>query len=173
MSCRLKRAAHLFIVQTIDTATTGGISGTGRGGHECPPTKGPGGDDIRPPFLVSRRVLVVDDNVDAADSAAMLLPLAGQEVRVAYDGPTAVVVAEAFRPQLVLLDIGMPGMDGYDVARRFRDDTGLKPAMLVAMTGWGQEEDRRRSLQAGFDHHPVKPAEPDVLHQLLAGLTGS
>jgi CheY-like chemotaxis protein len=119
--------------------------------------------------LIQHRVLVVDDNVDAADSLAMLVRLAGQEVRVAYDGPTALLIAEAFRPQVVFLDIGMPGMDGYAVARRLREDPELMPAVLVAMTGWGQEEDRRRSLQAGFDHHLVKPAEPAELEQMLHG----
>jgi PAS domain S-box-containing protein len=116
--------------------------------------------------LPRRRVLVVDDNVDAADSLALLLKLSGQETRVAYDGPTALLVAEAFRPQLVLLDIGMPGMDGYEVARRLREQGRKVP--LVAVTGWGQEEDRRRSREAGFDHHLVKPVDPSALQQLLA-----
>jgi CheY-like chemotaxis protein len=119
--------------------------------------------------LVRHRVLVVDDNVDAADSLAMLLRLAEQEVRVAYDGPTALLIAQAFRPQVVLLDLGMPGMDGYDVAHRLRENPEVKPELLVAMTGWGQEEDRRRSRQAGFDHHLVKPVEPEELEQLLHG----
>jgi CheY-like chemotaxis protein len=119
--------------------------------------------------LAHQRVLVVDDNVDAADSLVMLLRLAGQEVRVAYDGATAVLIAQAFRPQVVFLDLGMPGMDGYDVARQLREDPELKRAVLVAMTGWGQEEDRRRSLQAGFDYHLVKPAELKELEQVLHG----
>jgi CheY-like chemotaxis protein len=113
------------------------------------------------------RVLVVDDNVDAADSLALLLKLAGQEVYVAYDGPSALVVAETFQPSLVLLDIGMPGMDGYEVARLLRTMVGSQPMWLVALTGWGQEEDRRRSLAAGFDQHLVKPVETDALHELL------
>lgn len=116
------------------------------------------------------RVLVVDDNVDAAVSLGMLLKLAGQEVRVAYDGPAALRQAMDFRPQLVLLDIGMPGMDGYEVCRRIRRESTLQSATVVALTGWGQDEDRRRSHEAGFDHHIVKPVEPSSLHRLLDDL---
>ena len=115
-----------------------------------------------------RRVLVVDDNVDAAESLALLLRMAGHEVRVAHDGLAALAAAEADPPDLVFLDIGMPVMDGYEVARRLRRRPGLEDLLLVAMTGWSQEEDRRRSREAGFGHHLVKPVEPDVLYQLLA-----
>jgi CheY-like chemotaxis protein len=115
-----------------------------------------------------RRVLVVDDNHDAADSLAMLLRLAEQDVRVAYDGSTSLAHAQEFQPELVFLDIGMPGMDGYEVARRLRQQPGLENAVLVAVTGWGQEEDRRRSLEAGFDGHIVKPAEPRNLREFFA-----
>jgi PAS domain S-box-containing protein len=114
------------------------------------------------------RILVVDDNVDAAESLAMLLRMEGQDVRVAHDGPAALAAVEADPPDLVFLDIGMPVMNGYDVARRLRQRPGLEKLVLVAMTGWGQEEDRRRSQEAGFDHHLVKPVEPDALHRLLA-----
>ena len=113
------------------------------------------------------RVLVVDDNVNAAVSLGMLLKLAGQEVRVAYDGPTAIRHATEFRPELVLLDIGMPGMDGYEVCRRLRQEIALDKATVVALTGWGQDDDRRRSHEAGFDHHIVKPVEPSALQRLL------
>jgi CheY-like chemotaxis protein len=116
------------------------------------------------------RVLVVDDNVDAAVSLGMLLKLAGQEVRVTYDGPAALRQAIDFRPELVLLDIGMPGMDGYEVCRRLRREVGLMKATVVALTGWGQDEDRRRSHEAGFDHHIVKPVEPSALQRLLEEL---
>ncbi len=116
------------------------------------------------------RVLVVDDNVDAAVSLGMLLKLAGQEVRVAYDGPAALRQAMDFHPQLVLLDIGMPGMDGYEVCRRLRHESALTKATVVALTGWGQDEDRRRSHEAGFDHHIVKPVEPSALQRLLDDL---
>lgn len=118
----------------------------------------------------ARRVLVVDDNVDAADSLAMLLKLGGHEVRVAYDGPTALLVAQAFHPQIALLDIGMPTMDGYEVARRLREQPEPRPELIVAMTGWGQDTDRRRSSDAGFDHHLVKPVEPAALEKVLSGM---
>jgi PAS domain S-box-containing protein len=122
------------------------------------------------PRVPRRRVLVVDDNPDAADSFALLLRLAGQDVRTAYDGPSALARAEEFRPELVFLDIGMPGMDGYELARRLRAHPDLEGVGLVALTGWGQEEDRRRSQEAGFDRHLVKPVEPKMLGELLAGL---
>jgi CheY-like chemotaxis protein len=116
-----------------------------------------------------RRILVVDDNVDAAESLALLLRLERQDVRVAHDGPAALAAVEAEPPDLVFLDIGMPVMNGYDVARRLRQWPGLENLVLVAMTGWGQEEDRRRSQDAGFDHHLVKPVEPEAMQKLLAG----
>src|SRR5204863_5993358 len=96
-----------------------------------------------------------------------LLKLAGQEVRVAYDGPTALRHAIEFRPELILLDIGMPIMDGYEVCRRLRGESGLGTMTIVALTGWGQDEDRRRSHEAGFDHHIVKPVDVDHLKSLL------
>ncbi len=116
------------------------------------------------------RLLVVDDNRDAADSLAMLLRLQGHEVRVAHDGPTALQMATDYRPEMVFLDIGMPGMDGYEVARRLRSQPGLESVRLAALTGWGQEEDRRRSKEAGFDQHLVKPPEPQALDEVLAAL---
>jgi signal transduction histidine kinase/CheY-like chemotaxis protein len=121
----------------------------------------------------SRRLLVVDDNHDAAQSLALLLRLKGHEVRVANDGPSALEIASSFPPDMIFLDIGMPGMDGYEVARRLRQQAGLEKVVLVALTGWGQQEDRRRSREAGFDHHLVKPAEAKVLEDLLAELNAS
>ena len=115
-----------------------------------------------------RRILVVDDNVDAAESLAMLLRTEGHDVRVAHDGPAALAAVDADPPDLVFLDIGMPVMSGYEVARRLRQGPGLQDLQLVAMTGWGQEEDRRRSQEAGFNQHLVKPVELDVLRKLLA-----
>ena len=115
----------------------------------------------------SSRVLVVDDNLDAAKSLAALLKMQGHEVRVAHDGRSALEVAAGFLPQFVLLDIGMPGMDGYEVARRLRTIPDLQRARLAALTGWGQPEDRRRSAEAGFDFHLVKPVEPQRLQELL------
>ena len=114
------------------------------------------------------RILIVDDNMDAAESLAMLLRLGGHEIRVAHDGVSALQALRAFEPTLVVLDIGMPGMDGYEVARRIRLQPVMQPAMLVALTGWGQEEDRRRTKLAGFDYHLVKPVEPDALQELLS-----
>jgi CheY-like chemotaxis protein/two-component sensor histidine kinase len=115
-----------------------------------------------------RRVLVVDDNRDAADSLTMLLRSKGHDVRVAYDGPAALAAAGAFGPDLVLLDLGMPGMDGYEVARRLRGMPAFAGRVIAALTGWGQEADRRRTREAGFDHHLVKPVDPAELETLLA-----
>jgi CheY-like chemotaxis protein len=114
-----------------------------------------------------RRILVVDDNVDAAESAAMLLELAGHEVRVCHSGAAGIDAAAAFRPEVVLLDIGMPGMDGYEAARRMRQLPDLAAALLVAVSGYGSNEDRRRSAEAGFDLHLVKPADYTLLLSLL------
>jgi CheY-like chemotaxis protein len=113
------------------------------------------------------RVLVADDNRDAADSMQRILALFGHEVRVAYDGSTALRLGEQFRPRVALLDIGMPGTNGYEVARALRRSQGPR-VTLVAVTGWGQEADRRRSSEAGFDHHLTKPVDPGTLNHLLA-----
>jgi PAS domain S-box-containing protein len=118
--------------------------------------------------LTPRRILVVDDNVDAADSLAMLLRLKGQEVQVSYDGPSALAKADADPPAIAFLDLGMPKMDGYELARAFRAHPVLKRVVLVALTGWGQPEDRQRTKEVGFDHHLVKPIEVEVLHGLLS-----
>ena len=117
------------------------------------------------------RLLVVDDNHDAANSLAMLLRMQGHEVRVAHDGLSAIDAARAFQPELVFLDIGMPGMDGYEVTRRLRQMPGMDGVPLVALTGWGQQEDRHRTAEAGFNHHLVKPLDPNTLNELLAQLT--
>jgi signal transduction histidine kinase/ActR/RegA family two-component response regulator len=114
------------------------------------------------------RILVVDDNRDSADSLALLLRLAGHAVRVAYDGRAALEAARAGPPEVVFLDLGMPGMDGHEVARRLREQDGMGRALLVAVSGYGQEEDRARSLAAGFDYHLVKPVEPGAVQALLA-----
>ena len=119
------------------------------------------------PRITSRRILVVDDNKDAADSLASLLRLQGHDVQVAYDGAAAVAAASARQPQVVFLDIGMPGMNGYETATRLRAIPAMKGARLVALTGWGQEGDRRRSAAAGFDHHLVKPPDWSALSQIL------
>ncbi len=115
----------------------------------------------------SRRILVVDDNRDAAESLALLLEVGGHQVRVCHDGPSALGTAAEFCPEAVLLDIGLPGMNGYEVARRLRALPGANGLLLVALTGYGQQEDQRLALEAGFDHHLVKPADLGVLAALL------
>jgi CheY-like chemotaxis protein/two-component sensor histidine kinase len=117
-----------------------------------------------------RRILVVDDNRDAADSLAMMLRVSGHAVQTAYDGLAGVQAAAAFRPDVVLLDIGMPKMNGYEAARQIRQQVCGKNTFLVAITGWGQEEDKRRAIEAGFDHHLTKPVDPATLEKLLTGL---
>jgi signal transduction histidine kinase/ActR/RegA family two-component response regulator len=114
-----------------------------------------------------RRVLVVDDNVDAAESLRLVMETQGHAVRSAFDGEKALVIAAKFRPDIVFLDLGMPRMDGFAVCRRLRAETWGRGIVLVALTGWGQDGDRRRTAQAGFDHHVVKPADPVVVEQLI------
>jgi two-component system CheB/CheR fusion protein len=115
-----------------------------------------------------RRILVVDDNVDAAESLALLLQVQGHEVEVAHDGPLALKTAERFRPEVVLLDIGLPRMDGYQLARLMREQPWGNGTLIVALTGYGQDEDRQRSAAAGFNAHLVKPVDLECLAQLLA-----
>lgn len=117
-----------------------------------------------------KRLLVADDNQDAAASLGMLLELQGNEVRIVHDGQAAVEAAAEFRPHVILLDIGMPRLNGYDACRQIREQAWNSEVILIALTGWGQEEDRRRSLEAGFDYHLVKPVEPAELEKLLAAL---
>ena len=118
----------------------------------------------------ARRILVVEDNLDAAESLATLIELMGHEVRSVHDGASALETAAAFRPDVVLLDIGLPDIDGYEVAPRLRQQPGLERIALAALTGWGQEEDRLRARTAGFDHHFVKPIDVDGLRAWLASL---
>jgi len=117
---------------------------------------------------LARRILVVDDNRDAVDALAMMLRLNGSDVEVAYDGPSGLATAQSFRPDAIVLDIGLPGMDGYEVARRLRARPETADKLIVAVTGYGQKEDRERAHAAGFDHHLVKPIESDTLIRLLA-----
>ena len=119
---------------------------------------------------VTRRILVVDDNWDAAESLVMLLRMMGNEVHTAQDGLEAVEIAAAVRPEVVLLDIGLPRLNGYEAARQIREQVGGAEMVLVALTGWGQEEDRRRSKEAGFDHHLTKPVDFDTLQELIADM---
>lgn len=118
--------------------------------------------------LPRRRILIVDDHPDAAKSLAALLTIMGNDVQVAHDGLAALDAAQTHHPAIILMDIGLPGMNGYEVARRLRQDPDLREISLIALTGWGQEEDRRRSLEAGFDAHLVKPVDFDALKSLLA-----
>ena len=118
-----------------------------------------------------RRVLVVDDNADAASSLAMILKLTGNEVRTAHDGVEAVQAADEYRPDVILLDIGMPRMNGYDACRHIREKAWGRQPFIVALTGWGQEDDKQRSREAGFDSHLVKPVEPAALQKLLSSNT--
>jgi len=115
----------------------------------------------------SRCILIVDDNQDAADSLSALLGLMGNEVHVAYDGLQALEMATALEPDVILMDIGLPKLNGYDAARQIRGIAALRSATLVALTGWGQGEDKRRSQEAGFDHHLVKPVGLEDLQAVL------
>lgn len=126
------------------------------------------GRDEKGPARTPRRILVADDNVDSADSLALLLRMSGNQVETAYDGLQAVEAAERFRPDAVLLDIGMPRLDGYDACRRIRQQPWGEGMLLIAQTGWGQEEDHRRTREAGFDGHLLKPIDHAVLLELLA-----
>ena len=129
----------------------------------------PTNDSAQQPKKASSRcrVLVVDDNIDAAQSMAKLLEMTGQETRLAYDGPSALQAALDYRPDVVLLDIGLPGLDGYEVAERIRQQATLKNVVLVALTGYGQDIDRQHSQAAGFDHHLVKPCNFDEIEKIL------
>jgi CheY-like chemotaxis protein len=122
-------------------------------------------EDVRGPSL---RVLVVDDNVDAAHTLTVLLKKSGHEVQEANDGPSALEAALGFRPNLIVLDIGLPGMNGFEVAKKIRNEPELAEVVLVAMTGYGQEADKQRSRESGFDHHLVKPASFDDVKRILA-----
>jgi CheY-like chemotaxis protein len=117
---------------------------------------------------LGRRVLVADDNPDGADSLALIVRAFGCSVRAVYDGPAAVRETQDFQPDIVFLDLGMPGMDGLEAARRIRGLPAGQRAMLVAVTGWGQERDRQATREAGFDVHVVKPADPLALRDLIA-----
>jgi CheY-like chemotaxis protein len=114
------------------------------------------------------RILVVDDNEDSAESLSMLLRLEGHSLSTAHDGPEAMEIAERLRPELVLLDIGLPRMNGLEVCRHIREQPWGKTMIVVALTGWGQEEDRIKSKEAGFDHHLVKPVQLAELSGLIA-----
>ena len=123
-----------------------------------------------PPVACSRRVLVVDDNADAAESLALVLEMFGHEASIAADGPAALATGESFRPDLVLLDIGLPGMNGFDVCQRMRARPWGRDAMFVALSGWGQNTHKEQAHAAGFDHYFIKPIDPEALRRLLGTL---
>jgi CheY-like chemotaxis protein len=116
----------------------------------------------------ARRVLIVDDNLDAAETLAMMLELLGQQTRQAHDGNGALSAAREFKPELVFMDIGLPGLSGHEVVTRMRKELGMTDAYIVALSGYGTEEDRRKSFYAGFDSHLVKPLDPGALPGILA-----
>ncbi len=130
----------------------------------------PSADSQPTASIASRRILVVDDNKDSAESLGLLLEVMGHEVRIAHDGVAGVQAAASFHPNLILLDVGMPKLNGYDACRRIREQAWGKCIVIVALTGWGQEEDRRRSHEAGFTDHLVKPVDLGALDRLLAEL---
>jgi PAS domain S-box-containing protein len=132
------------------------------------PASTPSAEPPTRPALLPRRILVVDDNQDTAASLVMLLQQDANEIRAAYDGPEAIQTAQQFRPDVVLLDIGLPNLNGYDVARHIRAQPWGRNMLLVALTGWGQGEDRRKSKEAGFDYHLVKPVKYGSLVELFA-----
>jgi two-component system CheB/CheR fusion protein len=165
------RARYAAIVESSDDAIVGkGLDGTvrswNRGAERIVPAS-----PFRKPMRPSARrasVLLVEDNRDAAEGTSMLLQLLGHRVRVAHDGVAAIDAARADPPDVILLDIGLPGADGYEVARRIRSVPDLRRVVLVALTGYGREQDRREALAAGFDHHLAKPVDPDVLGVLIS-----
>ena len=114
---------------------------------------------------------MVDDSVDSAETLGELLRIWGHDVRLAHDGPGAVAAAREYRPDVILLDIGLPGMDGFAVARQLATE-GLQSGLLVALTGYGEQTDRQKTQQAGFHHHLVKPVDPDALQKLIGGGRG-
>ncbi len=122
---------------------------------------------------MQRRILVVDDNRDSASTLAILLRLMGNVTQTANDGLEAVEVASEFRPDVVLLDLGLPKLDGYEACRRIRQQPGGSDMVIVAVTGWDQDEDRVRTSEAGFDHHLVKPVDQATLAEILASVPSS
>jgi CheY-like chemotaxis protein len=135
-------------------------------------TNAPGSGGSATGQTASYKFLVVDDNRDSAESLALLLKYMGHETHIALDGEQAVESAGTLRPDVVLLDIGMPRINGYDACRSIRAHAWAEGMILIAQTGWGQDEDRRRTEEAGFDGHLVKPIDPDALLRLVAALAG-
>jgi CheY-like chemotaxis protein len=120
------------------------------------------------PEQAAKRVLIVDDNIDACETLAMMLELLGQQTRQAHEGVGALKAAQEYQPEIIFMDIGLPGLTGHEVAERMRGELGMKETYIVALSGYGTEEDRRKSLVAGFDNHYVKPLDPSTLPGILA-----
>jgi CheY-like chemotaxis protein len=119
------------------------------------------------------KIMVIDDNQDAAETCALLLELSGHRVKTAFTGTRALELAQAFEPDALLIDIGLPDITGYELARKARAASWGRDAILIALTGWGQEEDRRRAFEAGFNHHLTKPVAPEVLESLLQSVVAA
>jgi CheY-like chemotaxis protein/two-component sensor histidine kinase len=167
------------LVEMHDGAVEAFSEGPGRGSEfvvrlpvmrEAPLADRPATTAGKPRPRAARRVLVVDDNQDSLESLAMLMSVAGNDTRTAADGLAAVAAAEQFRPEVVVMDIGLPKLNGFDAARRIREQPWGKSMVLVALTGWGQEKDRREAKNAGFDMHMVKPVDLAALATLLSSL---
>ena len=118
--------------------------------------------------MKSRRILVVDDNADAAQTLGMVLEMSGHQVHLAYDGEQAVIKARELAPEIALVDIGLPKLNGYGVAQAIRAEPWGAKMLLIALSGWGQEEDKRRALAAGFNFHRTKPVDPEQVDELIA-----
>jgi CheY-like chemotaxis protein len=171
----------LTIVQKLAEMHGGSVTaasdGPGRGSEftvRLPLAKRTAPPKPEPVFAVADkglRILIVDDNVDTANGMARLLKLLGNDVRVAHDGFSAIEAARVLRPEFILLDIGLPGMDGYQVASKLRDEECSQDSIIIAVSGYGQDEDRRRTAEAGFDHHLVKPVDFDSLISLIGQLS--
>ncbi len=171
------------LVEMHGGTVTAESAGPGQGQHVHRPAAGPGGppragDPASPQggpaaHGPGRRILVVDDNRDSARSMARMLKLLGNEVRTAHDGIEAVEAAEEFRPEVILMDVGMPRLNGYEATRRIREQPWGQSVTIIALTGWGQEGDRVQSREAGCDGHLVKPVNLPDLEKLLAELDGT
>jgi CheY-like chemotaxis protein len=122
-----------------------------------------------PVAKAGRRVLIIEDGADAAESLCMLLGMAGHQTKAAHSGPEGVRMAAEWLPEVVVSDLGLPGFDGYEVAQRVRRLPGMERVLLIALTGYGSEEDRRKGREAGFHHHLVKPAQPEDIERMVAG----
>jgi CheY-like chemotaxis protein len=157
-------SAHRGGDDHADALTPGVLPAPGREASAQP------APEVAPQASRKRRVLVADDNVDAATSMAMMLEIMGNEVRAVHDGEAAVEAAQTFRPHVILLDIGMPKLNGYDACRRIRSQPDNKHVVIAALTGWGQDKDKSSSEQAGFNHHLVKPVDPIALQKLLSAV---